>query len=201
MAFLVLCIGALAMYFLPSSAGGYAVGGTVALLIAFVAYPWQKYLDRKDSFGNEQRAALREFLENWYSLEADTRNLKQFEPTAEEPFALNERLFALRTRRKQLSYGFLLICAEEDVQAVIEMDQAHDTILDNFRGRLQSWLEDPNKGELSAKCLMGMAGEAISIWEMSHKAHLEELTNRCRERTPFVEHKTLIRFGDPVLKD
>ena len=192
----VIAVGSLASILLPSNAQGYAVGGTVALLIAFVAYPWQKHLDRRASFEIEQRSALREFLGNWYDIEADTRNLRVFDPKGKEPTAFGRLLLAIRTRRKKTSFEYLLICAEEDVAQIIEMDQNHDVILDTFNAHLEKWLSDQSDAKLSINEFMIIVNEAITAWEPRHKVLLAKLTNSCRERTPFVEHKTQIGFSD-----
>jgi len=170
------------------------VASCTALLIAFLAYPWQKRLDRKAEFAIEQRAALREFLESWYSLQAETRNLKQFDPTGKEPLAFAKRLIELRTLRNSLTYSYLLICPEEDVELVVDLDQGHDVILEEFGGRLAPWLDDPKKGNLSLQEFRQFVNESVSVWEPSHRKQIEKLTNSCRERTPFVEHKSRIGF-------
>lgn len=48
--------------FMPSSAWPAIVGGAAALIIAFVAYPWQKSRDRELKIAEEKRSAYREFF-------------------------------------------------------------------------------------------------------------------------------------------
>ena len=95
-----------------------AIASLTALLIAFVAYPWQRSLDRRAKFDLEQREALRKFLVDWYSIVEDTMNLTNFELNSDDPTALGREFVVLRSKGESLSFTYLLSCPEEDLANV-----------------------------------------------------------------------------------
>ncbi|WP_417606564.1 hypothetical protein [Primorskyibacter flagellatus] len=59
----LILIGSFAYCLAPKSASGYIIGSITALLVAFVAYPWQKKRDRELKLGEERRSSYRRFIE------------------------------------------------------------------------------------------------------------------------------------------
>ncbi|UWQ04385.1 hypothetical protein [Aliiroseovarius crassostreae] len=65
----ILVTGGLALLLLPPPARGTGLGAIVALLVAFVAYPWQRERDRANELRKEQRADYRKFIPGWIEID------------------------------------------------------------------------------------------------------------------------------------
>lgn len=112
----------------PSAAKGYAIAGAIALVIAFVAYPWQKNKDRELKVDEEKRRAIGELI---HAVERHMAVIKEANRVSVDqvPSADEERVSAQLALSLVRAYG-----CEAIVLATIEYDKA----IRNFARKLEA---------------------------------------------------------------
>ncbi|MGP9804426.1 hypothetical protein [Paracoccus sp. NSM] len=123
----------LLMVFLPVEAIGAVVGAWAALLIAFVAYPWQKHQDRLLQISLEERAALRDFFDSLSKFQSAVRS-GDFERCDREMSSLkscfnNLMLYAPASTIKPAREAIDRVC---DAWAIARRDEGHESDLAKF---------------------------------------------------------------------
>lgn len=103
----IIVLGTLAVYCLPDAAKGYTIGSFTAIFIAFVAYPWQKELDRK--------------------LQIEVEMRRMYVEAIRLIFSTKTRLEAIRIDRRQ-NHDELLATFEKWFGALHDLEQAINTI-------------------------------------------------------------------------
>ena len=176
----------------PQDAKGYAIAASVALFIAFVAYPWQRGRDRANELRKEQRETYRKFLHVWSDVQHTISEVRKKLPDDVEGAST---LYGEVLRKADNCVFDVALCGSP---AVLEqLTQMHTTLYDSYR----------SYGE-EIKSLYQESGETVPIIEIGkiflHRLKVQKQIERpqfqellSRMRSEEFEGAGLIIIEDP----
>jgi len=161
-------------YLFPKAVTGIA-GGTFALIIAFVAYPWQKGLDRENQLRLEQRKTYLEYVKGCNAL---MRTYRKMDYKALQSFTASS---SSKLQHDELLIELMTVGRKEVVQAASELNNIIHDFLDSLATGLKALNKAPTVADID-KVVSAVLQETSPKYDVS----MEKFVNLVRR----------LEFGD-----
>lgn len=144
-------------------------GGTFALIIAFVAYPWQKGLDRKNQLRLEQRKTYLDYVKACNAL---METYRKMDGRALQVIATSD---SARRQHDELLSELMIVGHEEVVMVGSEVNNIFFGFLGDLKMKVSLLGADPTEGDVE-KAVSGVIQDTSAKYDTS----MEKFVNLVR---------------------
>ena len=212
MAAVVTILGGVLLLCVPISAQGYALAGTVAIMIAFVAYPWQKELDRaadrhekrldrQTDFLSEQRVGLQGFILEWSAIKQDMLELRLQTKSIEDFERFSDRFSKIDAKCEDNQFRYILNCPSSDAELATEMTKALRKVWGEVTKNVSELSKSENPDSVTEQDVELIFKDAIVAWEDKYYELLSRLVNHYRSSQPFLDNSLQVEIKSRRLEE